>query len=507
MLHRRSCFVLALVLVAMPACSSKAPSAHRADSTAPGSPTAGPTEASPTTATVPTPTPTPTTSPLPSPTAGLQIDAAAFRGQGTLAFVSGDGLDILDGSSAAVHRVAVPSGLAASYPAWSPDGAWLAFLADPAASTQAPTNGEIRSTNPQAGLWLAKADGSDAHLVSPEVEPYSDPVFAWSPVTDALAVSPVLPSGQTGGLLVLDAATGRQVQVVPPTPDRSTPVPDPRKSIPVIGSTAGTFAWSPDGSRIAVATTQLVPGTGAYGGTIETVGSGGGPLVPWINDGEDVAHLAGWWPDGKGIVFWQDPQDSASLTADGAQLVSLAVGSTKPVALATTLIDPAWVQPEPGTESVAVVSGSDRRVWVTKAIAVCGMASGSCQSLAGTSGQVALDPAWSADGEHLAFVKAAAETGSDTSTSVMQSWEGTHTLWIAGPGGTGATELAAGRGASSPEWSADGSSLLFVSGNALFLAGVRATTATLIAGPLGQSPWPGGFYGRVDWRQDFAWHR
>jgi len=82
---------------------------------------------------------------LPNPGAPA-VNAAAFKDQGLLAFVWQGILYTLDGQAGEVKAV-TESGQAL-YPAWSPDGQWLAF---------------VRVTDPQAldgQLWITRPDGS-----------------------------------------------------------------------------------------------------------------------------------------------------------------------------------------------------------------------------------------------------------------------------------------------------------------------------------------------------------
>jgi len=103
-------------------------------------------------------------------------------------------------------------------------------------------------------------------------------------------------------------------------------------------SVTGGFAWSPDGRTIAVGTGQrLVPG--GFSGALEVVSASGGATTTWYQAGDNVVEPAGWWPDGRGLLFWLDIQGSASLAADGLALDSQSAGG-QPVQLATTLVNP-----------------------------------------------------------------------------------------------------------------------------------------------------------------------
>src|SRR5689334_21056053 len=104
----------------------------------------------------------------------------------------------------------------ATDPAWSPDGARLAFSLF-------------------GSIWQVPVQGGVAEQISAGPGYHAHP--AWSPHGDKIAfISGGPPSGAkanvTGKLMLVDAATGRAQEHVTPYP------------------VAGTLAWSPDAARI-----------------------------------------------------------------------------------------------------------------------------------------------------------------------------------------------------------------------------------------------------------------
>jgi hypothetical protein len=81
------------------------------------------------------------------------VDTGAFAGHGALAVVSSGTLWVLDGSHP-LRQLPVPRGFTASSPVFSHDGKWLAY-----------TTTEVSNTSEATDVWIARADGSDAHLV------------------------------------------------------------------------------------------------------------------------------------------------------------------------------------------------------------------------------------------------------------------------------------------------------------------------------------------------------
>lgn len=390
-----------------------------------------------------------------------QVDAAAFRGQGRLAFAWGRSLYVLDGGTGALTRVgeAVPD----PSPAWSADGDWVAWLSGTAAAPQ---------------LWVARADGSQARQVLP------GPVqaFAWSPTGDTLAAAP---SRGMGGLWVASAPGGA-------------------KEIAAAGTQVFSLAWSPEGATLAYAVTLPFQQPENRSDALYTVAAAGGaPTQRFMAPGDGIA-LAGWWPDASGLLFWRDTEHSASLAADGVPLLSLPLSGGAPRTMATTPIGTRWLARSPDGQHMLLVSGAGREVWRNKALAICAVEAGDCRTLAQPPDAVSLDPAWSGDGLRLAFVRATSPAQYPSGDAALQAWQQTRTLWVAGEDGSEARQLtAAGRGVGSPQWSRDGQHLLFIRDGAIWLLDVAGGAPARVAGPFPVRQ----HFDPVAWPMDLAWFR
>jgi WD40-like Beta Propeller Repeat len=304
------------------------------------------------------------------------VGAEAFAGRGRLAFSSSGRLYVLDGSAAGrpatLHVVAAPAEAAA--PAWSRDGRWLAFLVVPPSAY--PVVSDLTGT-----LWLAGADGGAARPVLANAGP-----FSWSPASDVLAAT------------VTDLASGRSwlCELAPGLPAHLVP------------GVTGPAIWSPDGRQLVFTTILSNPRRGFYGSMLGTIPASGGAPTVRRRSSQAALIVAGWWPDGQGLMAWTDEQGSASLAADGQNLVSFPLSGGRSATLGWTLLLPPFLATSPALRQVAVDNGGDRVLWDDKTIRLCAPAGG-CAGLPGRMpGATNLDPALAPVGQALAFVHGSA---------------------------------------------------------------------------------------------------
>jgi Tol biopolymer transport system component len=315
----------------------------------------------------PTATPKATATPTPTPT------ATPAAGLGKLAFVRDGDIWLLDVDSGQERQLTSDGGNMG--PRWSPDGRWLAFVKAEAGA-----------------IWLMREDGSDASLVAESAS--GSPI--WAPGEDRLAY--VTSEGVLG---LLDVESGEQQELAGPDWEVSR------------------FAWQPDGERLAIE--RWIEGEELTPPPNTTVDQG----IWLLNaDGSDltklyglyqrsqlgpVAYLGGWSPDSKRITFWQADIISASLLADGAPLLVLPVEGGEPQEIASfALLEPGFVAWSPQGDRLAVVEGGGRETWVNKQIVVM-QPDGSDRRVLSDAGRADLFPAWSPDGQSIAF--ASGESG------------------------------------------------------------------------------------------------
>ncbi|ATW25095.1 S-layer homology domain-containing protein [Candidatus Formimonas warabiya] len=398
------------------------------------------------------------------------INTAAFKEQGDLAFIWQGLLYAFDGKTGEVKQL-TGSGRAVQ-PAWSHDGQWLAYIdvTDPEADT--------------GPLWLVRRDGSQAHQVQGLPGLAGRQGFFWSPTANVLALTM-----QDGVWLVsADGEPSRLVQ------------------------SEGTFhlAWSPDGKYLAYNGTLPSDQPEDRSDALYTIAVDGGQPVQRLVAPQAGIQVTGWWSDGKGLLYWVDPLHSASLAADGMGLWSLRQGDTEPKFLSSGLAHQGWLSMSPQGR-LLIVKGEWRIVWTRKSLAIIDPESGSVQDLNNPEGSVAIDPSFSPDGSRIAFV-AAKELGGDVwgfeKPEELNAWVATRTLWIRNSDGSGAHPLpSAGAGVYQPVWSKDGDHILYVRDNALWIIGADGGQPEKVLGPFSEEEDLFGFYGYSSYQGITAWYQ
>jgi Tol biopolymer transport system component len=254
------------------------------------------------------------------------------------------------------------------FPVWSPDASKLAFV-----SSRALDGSNSVSAGSAANLWVMNADGTSAQpltkLTAPSVDFYLPSRVQW---------------------------------------------------------------WSPDGSKLAFASTRALDGSDAVipAGTrniwvINADGSGARPLTKLTASGAD-SFLPKWSPDGSKLAF------SSFRALDGSNNANT-----------TQLIPNVWIVNADG-------SGATPLTTLT------------------APGSVSWGPVWSPDGSKLAFVSSGALDGSNSANN-----QSTPNVWVVNVNGSGnhpLTKLTTAAAMVDPfdlSWSPDGNQIAFVSFRAL----------------------------------------
>jgi Tol biopolymer transport system component len=281
-----------------------------------------------------------------------------FGGKAELIVTKADGSD----------PASVVAGLDIMYPAWSPDGDRIAFLVDAGSVAY---QGPLRCPQSRIPrLFLADVARATSGPLTELAAPDGCPIAStprWSPDGTKIALV-------SRGVYVVDVASGRLTELVPPTD-------------------AVAAAWSPDGQRLAVAASL---GSGGPSARIFIVGADGQGLTE-IAQQLDWVHSLAWSPQGDliSVVTGNAYGGQGSLfviNSDGSGLRSLAQGVQGDVAwspdghrLAAALADPSSSQG--GASNIYTVDVNDGSITRLTDVA---------------SSEYA--PAWSPDGSAIAFV-------------------------------------------------------------------------------------------------------
>jgi TolB protein len=122
-----------------------------------------------------------------------------------------------------------------------------------------------------------------------------------------------------------------------------------------------------------------------------------------------------------------------------------------------------------------------------KSLTLINVESGQVKDLKNPAGSVSIDPSLFPDGRRIAFVAAkdlGADTGGFDSPNELDAWVASRTLWVENVDGTGAHPLtSAGQGIYQPTWSKDGSHILYVKDNFLYLFCASGGAPEKICGP------------------------
>jgi dipeptidyl aminopeptidase/acylaminoacyl peptidase len=267
-------------------------------------------------------------------------------------------------------------------------------------------------------------------------------------------------------------------------------------------------AFSPDGNEFVYAD-EAPPGHGNLENPIRTgrLWRVRGTEDPKLVVSEEGARPipAAWGP--SGILYWEDPDFSSSVMADGIALfqVPTSGGDPKPLGI-STLVHPDTLSLDSAHTRLALSAGTRRDEWLGKRVAVIDLRSGAV-SYRTEEGISAVWPAWSPDGSSLVYSAAPGEDagGGEPARRVLSK----RRIWLVDAAGTKPAKQLTGDEAyrdESPVFSRDGKLIIFARLNrnstaSLWTMQPDGTGLTRIAElAIDDADSWFGYYGHIDWR-------
>jgi hypothetical protein len=227
------------------------------------------------------------------------------------------------------------------------------------------------------------------------------------------------------------------------------------------GGLLPSFAPSLAVGADAVAYSALLRGASGFADRLYATKLGGRPRLLAVRH-EDTFLLDS--VDQGQVLFWVDPQGSASIAADGMTLetVPLAGGPAHP--LTFSLGYTGFVVPGPPGH-VYVVAGGAREVWGGKRLIDCSLTTYRCITVYSSSAYVPSDPAYDPATGRLAFVLAknlGTGIGGFASEAGVFTWLRSHVLAVAAEGRR-IHVYRATAGAYAPAWASRGREVVYLS--------------------------------------------
>src|SRR5712692_7102725 len=225
---------------------------------------------------------------------------------------------------------------------WSPDGKWIAFVSDRPAQISG-------STADKKQLYVISADGGEAQQLSKSETDVGG--FEWAPDSRRIAFAAADPEPKTlkdrkekyGEYSVVHADYQMAHLWMIDLPDGTTnAAPEAKRLTEGDAFSVGSFAWSPDGTRIAFSAQKDSDIISAYSNDIYVVQLAD-KVVKKIVDTPGPDTNPKWSPDGKRIAFQTGAGSKYFYYTNGRIAVVPAEGGTPEVVTAAFDEDPSLI--------------------------------------------------------------------------------------------------------------------------------------------------------------------
>lgn len=176
---------------------------------------------------------------------------------------------------------------------------------------------------------------------------------------------------------------------------------------------------------------------------------------------QEPVYVAGWWPDGRGLLAWHYWGYCNSCNFDGVRLSVLTMAG-RLVDLANVDLQAGGYAWSPDGHHLLVSTGGNRFVVEgDPRVLICDTRDATCQPVARPPGDLDVTAAWSPSGHWIVFSRGQKPVLGPDVNDTLRAWQESLAIWVARADGS-SEQMLATPGGSFPSWSPDGTAIYFV---------------------------------------------